>query len=218
MHDAQTAGMLGHTPTSASVQNATTVATTSLDDLVAQTIADMAAAAVVTAAAQQNDTSVFPTAAAYNAELLLIAANAYTLEQNFQRRHGADCGVTLTQFNRGPTNIAGVVLPSRRGSAPEHDTGINSPSCMCTLHGMAECLTSIPQLLLDSEQNHFVYLAVHVLLECRIAFFMPIAVHMMKPFSFQQQISEVSWNVHITPLDVNMHLRGVAVDVCSTLS
>jgi hypothetical protein len=111
--------------TCASLQNATAVATTSLDDLAAQTVAGMAAAALAVAAAQRSNVSVFATAADYDAELQLIAANKYTLEENYRRRHGASCGDALTSLNRGPIHIdEGVVLPPRWASVPDHASGI----------------------------------------------------------------------------------------------
>lgn len=106
------------------MQNASTVATTTLDDLVEQTIEQMAAAAEAAAQAEQNNISVFPDAAAYDAELQSILANKYTLQQNYHKRHGSSCRDTLSPFNRAPIYIdQGVNIPGRWGFVPEHDTG-----------------------------------------------------------------------------------------------
>lgn len=97
----------------------------------------MYAAAVAAAAARQNDTSVFATGEEYEAELQLIAANQYTLEQNFQRRHVDDCTDMLSPLNRGlipiGTGESGVVLPPRWASTPQLNTGVNPPIVLqCT--------------------------------------------------------------------------------------
>ena len=111
------------------LQNVTAVATSTLDDLVSESIEEMYAAELAAAATHQNDTSVFATPTEYEAELQLAAANKYTLEQNYQRRHVEECADMLSPFNQEPVQVGrGVVLPTRSASAPIPNSG-RHPLC-----------------------------------------------------------------------------------------